>query len=154
VSTRKLIGLALLCGLAILVAGGIQLFRIADARDEPIDVLTVGQAGTVQGVTATVSDVHRSGPIVLAVDVSASSGSNGVDDLASAWLVTSDGRAREPVAVPDGSGTTCPADRLPAGARSSCVLAFEAADGEAFARFRIGDEVLVWGLDGTGEGGQ
>jgi hypothetical protein len=154
VSTRKLIGLALLCGLAILVAGGIQLFRIADARDEPIEVLTVGEAGTVQGVTATVAGVQRAGPIVLAVSVAASSASSGVDDLASAWLVTSDGRAHEPVAVPEGAGTSCSADPLPAGASSSCVLAFEAADGEAFARFRIGDEVLVWGLDGTGEAGQ
>jgi hypothetical protein len=151
VSTRRLIVLAMVCGLAILVAGGIQLFRINDSRDQEVVVLTLGESGTVDGVTATVSDVQRPGPIVLSVDVAASSASAGVDDLAAAWLVSSGGEARQPVAVPTGLGAACPRDPLPAGASSTCLLAFEAGEGDTFARFRVGDRVLVWGLDGSGE---
>jgi hypothetical protein len=151
VSTRRLIALAMLCGLAILVAGGIQLFRIQDSRDSEVVVLAVGESGTVEGVTATVADVQRPGPIVLTVDVDAAPGSAGVDDLAAAWLVTSGGDARSPVPVPEEMGDACPGDRLPPGSRATCLLAFEEGDGDAFARFRVGERVLVWGLDGTGE---
>ncbi len=146
-STRKLIALAMLCGLAILVAGGIQLFRIQDSRDREVEVLALGEAGTLDGVTATVADVQRPGPIVLAVDVAAGGDSRGVDDLAAAWLVSSDGRPRQPAPVPGDLGPACPSEALPAGASLTCLVAFEAGEGEAFARFRIGDRVLVWSLD-------
>jgi hypothetical protein len=151
-STRKLIGLAMLCGLAILVAGGIQLFRIQDGRDREVEVLSLGEAGTLGGITATVAGVQRPGPIVLDVDVAAGADSTGVDDLAAAWLVSSDGRARQPAAVPGDLGQACPSEPLPAGARRSCLVAFEAGDGATFARFRVGDRVLVWSLDGGGDG--
>jgi hypothetical protein len=152
VSTRKLIGLAMVCGLAILIAGGIQLFRIADARDDPVDVLTVGESGTVGSVEASVTEVVQRSPLVLSVAVTAGAGSVGVPELSSAWLVTGDGRARRPVAVPEAYGPPCTPDPVPPGEARSCLLAFEAADGQAFARFRVGDRVLVWGLDGAGEG--
>ena len=126
-STRKLIGLAMLCGLAILVAGGIQLFRIQDSRDREVEVLSLGEAGTLSGITATVADAQRPGPIVLAVDVAAGADSTGVDDLAAAWLVSSD-EARQPAAVPGDLGQAS-SEPLPAGARRSCLVAFEAGDG-------------------------
>jgi hypothetical protein len=154
VSTRKLIGLAMLCGLAILIAGGIQLFRIADARDDQVDVLVPGQAGTVEGITAAVSGVQRPGPIVLSVDVQAGNGSAGVQDVAAAWLVTSGGEARQPVPVPPGLGEACPAAPLGAGDGVACLVAFENGDGDAFARFRVGERVLVWTLESTREGGR
>ena len=75
--SASLIGLAMLCGLAILVAGGIQLFRIQDSRDREVEVLSLGEAGTLSGITATVADVQRPGPIVLAVDVAAGADSTG-----------------------------------------------------------------------------
>ena len=56
VSTRKLIVVALLCGLAILVAGGIQLFRISDADDRTVEVLAEGEAATVGSITVVVED--------------------------------------------------------------------------------------------------
>ena len=54
VSTRKLIAVALLCGLAILVAGGIQLFRISDRSGRTVEVLEEGQSATVGGVRVEV----------------------------------------------------------------------------------------------------
>ena len=79
-STRKLIGLAVVCGLAILIAGGVQLFRIADARDDPVEVLTVGESGRVDSVEASVTEVVQRSPLVLSVAVAAGAGSGQGED--------------------------------------------------------------------------
>lgn len=49
-STRKLILTALLCGLAILVAGGVMLFRLSTTE-------TVNDAALAEGTTATVNGI-------------------------------------------------------------------------------------------------
>ena len=58
-STRKLIVVALLCGLAILVAGGIQLFRISDTSERTVELLSEGDHAVVGGVEVTVASSER-----------------------------------------------------------------------------------------------
>src|SRR4051794_22678604 len=72
--TRTLLLLAIGCGLAILLAGGIWLFRLADApaAAAPLDI---GQSGQAGDLVATVEAVHDDAG-VLVVDMSLS----GVDD--------------------------------------------------------------------------
>ena len=55
VSTRKLIAIALLCGLAILIAGGIQLFRLSDTSERTVEVLAEGETATVGGIPSVTS---------------------------------------------------------------------------------------------------
>ena len=67
VSTRKLIVVALVCGLAILVAGGIQLFRIAGTDDRTVEVLAEGEAATVGSVTVSVEGSEHDGAVIRAM---------------------------------------------------------------------------------------
>ena len=115
-------------------------------------MLSLGEAGTLSGITATVADVQRPGPIVLAVDVAAGADSTGWTTSPRRGWCRATGEARQPAAVPGDLGQACPSEPLPAGARRSCLVAFEAGDGATFARFRVGDRVLVWSLDGGGDG--
>jgi hypothetical protein len=53
VSTRKLIAIALVCGLAILLAGGVQLVLLSGHKDSTVALLTEGQTAKVGAVDAT-----------------------------------------------------------------------------------------------------
>lgn len=53
-STRKLIAIALVCGLAILLAGGVQLVLLSGRhKDSTVALLTEGQTAKVGAVDAT-----------------------------------------------------------------------------------------------------
>ena len=54
--TRTLLLLAVTCGLAILLAGGIQLFRLAN-QESPDPPLTIGSTGTAGDAAVTVDSV-------------------------------------------------------------------------------------------------
>lgn len=89
VSTRRLILAALLCGIAILVAGGIQLLVLAGRGDQraPDALLGLGTAATVEGVRATVVSSHPSTDrLELEVEMSSTSA---VDDAAEGWVLLS-----------------------------------------------------------------
>ena len=105
VSTRKLIAVALLCGLAILVAGGIQLFRISDRSGRTVEVLEEGQSATVGGVQVqVVSSVRTGGALEVSVRLGAPGDGTSVP-LSSFTLLVGGGLERatpgsEPVGVP------------------------------------------------------
>jgi len=67
--------LAVTCGLAILLAGGIQLFRLAN-QETPTAPLAVGATGSAGDATVTVNDVDTT-DTALVVTVSL----GGVDDV-------------------------------------------------------------------------
>jgi len=72
--TRTLLLLAVSCGLAILLAGGIQLWRLAN-QEPPAPPLTIGQVGTAGDAAVTVKSAVESGAtFVVVVELS------GVDD--------------------------------------------------------------------------
>jgi hypothetical protein len=84
VSTRRLILLALACGLAILVAGSIQLVRIS--RNEPtVEVGRIGTSATIGGVAVTLVGQPESDRVVVRLAVA--DDRDALDDAAAPWAV-------------------------------------------------------------------
>lgn len=134
-STRKLILLALLCGLAILVAGGVKLLQVAG--DEPtVAVLAPGSAARVGDVVATVHGIERVDQVVL-VDVELAGWVGG--DPTSGWIMLADGERREPVTLPPGVGVGC-VDA----SNVRCTVAFPVAERVQAVAYARGGEQRQW----------
>jgi len=71
--TRTLLLLAVSCGLAILLAGGVQLYRISNQQSTPL--LRIGDTGTVGDARVTVESVRQAGDRLVVTVVL-----GGVDD--------------------------------------------------------------------------
>lgn len=77
--TRTLLLLAVTCGLAILLAGGIQLLRLANQKP-PAAPLAVGATGTAGDAVVTVVSVGTVGDtFVVTVDLSGVDDADGLD---------------------------------------------------------------------------
>ncbi len=142
VSTRKLILLALVCGLAILLAGGIQLFTLRDQRLE-VTALPVGTEAVVGGAGVTVLAGERRGD-VLDVTVRVRAGDEAVADAWASWAVIAAGGPLERL-----EAGTCPPPTVEPGTARSCVLAFALGtsrpDGLTVV-FRRADDTARWAL--------
>lgn len=57
-STRKLILTALICGLVIMLAGGVKLFQVSQDK-VTVEVLALGASQTLSDMTVTVSGVEQ-----------------------------------------------------------------------------------------------
>ena len=148
-STRKLIIAALLCGLAILAAGGVLLVNLAANRNELTvpDPLPVRPGADVAGVVATVLDSRRADPNVVAVTVRLQAPPDtALDDAGRGWALVI-GSAREPVAVPGGD-VACDGLAVAPGSVRECVVAFAAAQGSPFVEYARGGERARWRLGG------
>ncbi len=142
-STRRLILTALLCGLGILLAGGVQLVRISRSGDRVV-VLSEGQEVVVGGARAKVVSSRRVGDRVE-IDVTLSVPSTAPGDGRSAadpWSLLAGGVISAPLAA-DGS---CSAQPLTATGPISCRVVFAAADGTKTLAFRWGDGQRQWHL--------
>jgi hypothetical protein len=138
VKTRNLLILAFACGLAILVAGGIKLFQVATDTPE-VDLLAYGEYAKAGEMSVVVSAVDTSGELTL-VSV-AMRGVEGADALAG-WRLRADGKVREPVPLPAGSGNPCTTTK--ADTDLDCVVAFPHADTlQAVVYLRAGAQ-LQW----------
>ena len=143
VSTRKLIVVALVCGLAILVAGGIQLLRIADADDRTVEVLAEGEAATVGSVTVAVEGSSSDGAAIRAT-VRMSAAEETIVPLSSFTLLVG-GRLRQALFAQGEAG--CPSP-VPVGPQpTTCEVAFESGDGSATLAFSRDGEQAQWRLD-------
>ena len=91
-STRKLILLALVCGLVILLAGGIKLVQVA-TDDAEVTVLAVGDEARVGDMVVRVVAVSLT-PTGTGVNVELSGVA--VDDAATGWIMLGDGERQEP----------------------------------------------------------
>ncbi len=132
VRTRTLLLLAVACGLAILVAGVVQLLRVANA-DPSTRAVDVGSVVRVGDMAVTVEHVdERPGFVLVAIEI------GGVDDPAGteAFKLVVPGKVlvADPTAG-DHCGTTTVqvqpcvlAFRLPADAGSSRVLLYQRGD--------------------------
>ena len=112
--TRTLLLLAVSCGLAILLAGGIQLFRLAN-QDKPAAPLTVGSTGTAGDAAVTVEQVaNEADTLVVTVRV------EGVDDPAgvAGFSLVAPNKRLSPVA---GAADACGAFTV---AAVTCTLTF------------------------------
>ena len=137
--TRTLLLLAVVCGLAILVAGVVQLLRVAN-QDDPPRAVEIGQTvrvGDMEVVVAGVSE--RDGSVLVDVEI------GGVEDP--------DGAADFRLVVPGGALTADPDAGNHCGATSTrlepCTLAFRLGDDAGSTRvlvYQRGDERVRWAL--------
>jgi hypothetical protein len=118
-STRKLILTALVCGIAIVLAGGIKLFQVARETTK-VTVLGFGERATLGDMTVSVLGV-TSQPDRTVVTVSMA----GVDgaDAVEGWRMLSGGKVTEVAPLPwtDVDAPACSATTV-AGAKCSLVF--------------------------------
>ena len=144
-STRRLIAVALLCGLAILVAGGIQLLRISDRSSRTVAVLEEGQSATVNGLTVTVehSLIDAAGDRII-VGVSLRSADKPTTVPVSSFTLLVGGELEAAGGDAAGEGGGC-FGRMPVGADDlSCLLSFSLRRGTATLGFSHGGEQRLW----------
>lgn len=136
-STRKLILTALICGLAILVAGGLKLIQVANDETE-VQVLVLGDAATLGDMTVSVLDIDRRSEATL-VTVTMS----GVDldaGAADGWRVLADGRVHEPLDSddPDGCRTVAAAES------TQCTVRFDSVESAPTVAYVRAGEQRQW----------
>ncbi len=135
--TRTLLLLALGCGLAILLAGGVLLVKLA-GQDDPEPPVALGVESSVGDMRVTVvSAVEQPETEVLTVELVL----GGVDDVdgAAGFVLIVSGRP-----VPPSDASTCVTTTVEPG---PCALVFDVstADGESrVLRFRRGDDQARW----------
>jgi hypothetical protein len=121
-STRKLILTALVCGLAILIAGGVKLIQVAD-RETTVEVLSFGDSATLGDMTVSVLDISDTAEATfVTVSMVGVDLESGAED---GWRMLADGEVAEPLLVQDQPGA-CAATS--AATPVECVVAFGPAD--------------------------
>jgi hypothetical protein len=145
VSTRKLIVAALVCGIAILLAGGVFLITLARHKDDFTvrDVYRLGESATLDGTVVTVQGWRREADSMIAtVKVASSTAAEPIDVSAPWTLLVGTRVARR--AVPDG----CDGRTVAPGATVTCQLGFAPATGTPFLAFALGRRQVQWRLEG------
>jgi len=148
VSTRRLIITALVCGMAILLAGGVFLVRLAGTRaDRIVTFHAVGDAVRVGDLTVTVTGVSgRADAVVVGIDVDATAATLAFPtDAGAPWSLLLSGKLRAPVAPPAGA-TACAGQQIASGRRVTCDLAFARGDGTGFLAFDWRGTPVRWRL--------
>ena len=147
-STRRLILLALACGMAILVAGSIQLFRIS--RNEPtVEVGRIGTSATIDGVSVTLVGQPESDRVIVRVAVAGDRAS--LDDVAAPWAVRVGAERFSPVqhGFADGPPGCTDVGPVASGAVAECQLGFDASGvGTRYLQFTLQGATAVWSLEG------
>ncbi|MFM7746066.1 MAG: hypothetical protein ACKO8T_10465 [Actinomycetota bacterium] len=136
-STRKLILTALLCGLAILIAGGIKLIQVAN-DEKQVEVLALGDEVTLGDMTVSVLDIDRR-PDATLVTVTMT----GVDlasGAANGWRLLADGRVRE--AVESDDPRACRA--VTATESTKCTVRFDSAESAPTVAYVRAGEQRQW----------
>jgi hypothetical protein len=146
VKTRTLILLAMACGLAILVAGGVFLWRVIAHKDELTvpDPAAVGETQQVGPVQVAVTATSEDGP-VLVVHAHLESAAP-VSDAGSGWSLLIGGALRTPVDVPSTAGRPCAGTPLEPGRAVDCAVAFTAAEGDRYVAFATDAQQRLWRL--------
>jgi len=122
-STRKLILAALLCGLLIVVAGGIKLFQTVRDGNEA-SLLALGESAKLGDMTVRVDAIRITSERTL-VDVALI----GVEDESAlvGWRLLAGGKITQPVSLPVGSGAECSTTKRDS--ESVCTVAFPVSQG-------------------------
>jgi hypothetical protein len=96
-STRKLILTALICGLAIMLAGGFKLFQVATEDFEAV-VFDLGSEQTLGDMKVTVQSVKQSDTQTLvSVRMRGVEGGDGYEG----WKLLADGKLSDPIVTAD-----------------------------------------------------
>jgi hypothetical protein len=156
-STRKLILTALVCGLAILIAGGVKLIQVA-SDEVAVEVLAFGDEATLGDMTVSVLDVEqRADATLVTVTMTGVDLTSGAAD---GWRLLADGRVQEPAiengrvqepasengrvqepaSVSDTDGCTA----VRAGVPTRCTVRFEAVESAATVAYVRAGEQRQW----------
>jgi hypothetical protein len=147
VRTRTLILLAMVCALAILVAGVIQLVRISNASDDTVTVAPVGQSQRVGDLTVTVTGSAPGGTsVVVRARLDATAATTGVPDAGAGWTLLVGGHLEAPTAVPGGAGDACAGRAVAVGEAVDCSVAFPARAGTRTVAYAHGGVQREWRL--------
>lgn len=133
--TRTLLILAAVCGLLILLAGGLKLFQVASDPAE-VETLDIGEETLIGDMTVAVTALDASGDAtVVSVRMS---GVPDADAIAG-WRLWADGTSPlEPLRVDE---TTCDDEPVPATGSLDCVIVFDAVDTlQSVIYLRAGDQ--------------
>lgn len=123
-STRKLILTALVCGLAIVLAGGVKLFQIA-TEDSSVTVLALSEEATLGDMTVSVLSVTPSSDRTLVtVSMAGVAGADAVEG----WRILSGGEVSSPAPAP-WNDLTVPACSTTSLEAETCSLVFPASIG-------------------------
>ena len=91
-STRKLILSAILCGLAIVLAGGFKLIQVAN-EDVTVELLSLGTSQTLSEMTVAVEKMEQTTlATVVTVTMTGVDGSNATEG----WRLLADGKVLGP----------------------------------------------------------
>jgi len=148
VSTRRLIITALVCGMAILVAGGAFLVRTARNRaDLTVNVLGVGDQASVAALKVRVLKVtRRADVIVVGVEVDSRGAALAAPAQADEPWSMVIRTPRAPMSPTAEDGPACAGQQIAGGQVLSCVLAFANGDGAPFLAFSWQGRQAQWRL--------
>jgi hypothetical protein len=146
VSTRRLIVAALICGLAILVAGGVMLVRLARDRDRlTIRTLAPDTPATVDGVRVRITARDRLGGVARIVVAIETPASHGLADAADGFSLNIGGL--RDAQTPTGTDIRpCRGLAIPPAQSASCALAFVDRAGSATLAYAQRGEQAEWSL--------
>lgn len=146
-STRKLILTALLCGLAILIAGGVKLIQVANDETE-VQVLALGDEATLGDMTVSVLAIDRR-PDATLVTVTMT-GVDLAEGAADGWRLLGDGRVQEPangdgrVQEPANNSDNDGCTAVRAGSPTRCTVRFEAVESAPTVAYVRAGEQRQW----------
>lgn len=136
-STRKLILTALVCGLAIMLAGGAKLFQVATDKAE-VEVLSLGTSATLGDMTVRVVSVEQTDD---RTDVTVGmSGVDGVDGL-EGWRLIAGGKVVSPRTARAAEGGSCVVQTQSV---VSCVIEFAPSTGSVTVAYLRAGEQSQW----------
>lgn len=143
---------ALACGLAILVAGTVQLLRLRGSENSTARVLDLGATAQVGDLTVT---ARRGDPVEgkdrFHISYSVAEGSGPVALDGESWTMQVGDRRANPldVAPADATPPDCSTlDAVTSETPVECVVVFEPADGTTYLRFSLAGRIGTWVVEG------
>jgi len=137
-STRKLILLALICGVVILIAGTAKLFQTSQKPVE-VQLLALGDSVTLGDMTVSVTALRDTADRTL-VDVTMV----GVTEAQAmdGWKLVASGKVSNPVLLPVGEGTECTLTKLTE--ILACTVAFPVSEDTRTIAYTRAGEIRQW----------
>lgn len=136
-STRKLILTALVCGLAIMLAGGAKLFQVATDKTK-VDLLALGTKATAGDMTVRVDSIEQFDD---RTDVTV--GMSGIDgaDVLEGWRIIAGGQVLAARAARGSDGGTC---TVLADSEVTCVIEFVSTRGSVTVAYLRAGQQSQW----------
>ena len=133
-----------MCGLAILLAGGIKLFQVAN-DDKRVEVLSFGDEATLGDMTVSVLSIERASDATL-VTVTMT-GVDLAEGAAAGWRMLADGRVSEPTADAGSTGSIAACGSVSANTVTRCIVRFAPAESAPTVAYLRAGEQRQWAAD-------